>query len=90
MPEDVRDMLADFVQAQGSGKASRLTSLDLHGQLDWFLQELRLARRTFESGQNVLQQLEFSLSDGVALEGLPDFVNLCSWVIWAWSRSVNS
>ena len=82
MPEDVRDILADFVRAQGSGKASELTSLDLHGQLDWLLRELRRARATFENRHNVLRHLEFSLSDGVALEGLPTFANLRSLRIY--------
>ena len=83
MPEAVRSALGDFIQAQDGANTTglRLTSVDLHGKVGWFVALLNTKRDLFESRENPLLKLELSLvaEDGTGrtcVDDLPLFGNL--------------
>jgi len=82
MPDDVRAILAEFVRAQDGGHGLKLTSLDLHGKVGWFIELLYMSRGAFEASDSWLQALEVSLveddSGRPSLGCLPLFGNLRS------------
>lgn len=83
MPEAVRSALGDFIQTQDGTNTTglRLTSVDLHGKVGWFVALLNTKRALFESRENPLQKVELSLvaEDGTGrtcVDDLPLFGNL--------------
>ena len=81
MPEAVRSILGDYIQAQGANTGLRLSSLDLHGKVGWFVALLNTRRDLFESWDNPVKRLELSVTaedgDGrTCVDQLPLFKNL--------------
>ena len=57
MPEEVRAILRELLE-QGGASRWRLTGLDLHGRVGWFVDLLRLQRQAFEARDSSMQSLE--------------------------------
>ena len=65
MPEEVRAILRELLE-QGGASRWRLTGLDLHGRVGWFVDLLRLQRQAFEARDSSMQSLELSLVNEAA------------------------
>lgn len=76
MPQEVQVILRSFIQAQGEADCLRLTGLDLHGKIGWFIDLLHERRDTFEAKDGWLQSLELSLVEESSIDKLPRFGNL--------------
>ena len=81
MPEEVRAILRELFEQGSSNSRWRLTGLDLHGRVGWFVELLALQRQAFESPSSSMQSLELSLVDEEAstttcVDALPRFGNL--------------
>ena len=81
MPKEIRRICSELIHRQGTPESSlRLTRLDLHGKVSWFVAFLQSQRDVFEAGDSPLQSLELSLVDeegGMScVDSIPRFRNL--------------
>lgn len=79
MPQVVRGILAELIAGQSKPGCRRLTGIDLHGKVSWFVQLMQSHRDVFESRESHMQSVELSLVDegsGSSVATLPRFGNL--------------